>query len=252
MAATQRHIDAAQRQVLVDWMVELADEFKLSQTTLFLSVSLLDRFLSLSCIPCGALQLAGITCMWVASKFEEVYPPTVREFVDMTDGTYSYQEALMMEQKLLAALSFDLAAPTTRLFLEAFAEQLRPLGNTALILAEYLLELALLEYACLQFKPSELAAAALYLAQALELQCSGGAGGGAAWGAGGKQRLRQPCPALPALPLQQILPAVAVLHQTHAWACQRGTSCAVKDKYGGGALLRVAGLPALQQLPAWE
>jgi cyclin A len=240
----QRHIDAAQRQVLVDWLVEVADEFQLSQTTLFLAVSLLDRFLSRSCIPCTALQLLGITCVWVAAKYEDVYPPSAEELVDMTDGTYSVAEVLQMERKVLAGLRWELSAPTTRLFLEAYSEQRQQACGRAIMLAEYLLELALLEYGCLAFRPSQLAAAALYLAELTEQQsrCAGSSSSSSKKGAAAR----------PVLPLQQVLPALAALHQAHAWACRKSTVSAVKDKYSAGALLRVAALPLLQHLPSWQ
>jgi hypothetical protein len=64
--------------MLVDWLVEVVDEFQLSQETLFLAVALLDRFLSLKPVLCCQLQLLGVTCLWVAAKFEEVLPPCLQ------------------------------------------------------------------------------------------------------------------------------------------------------------------------------
>ena len=45
--------------------------------TLFLAVSCIDRFLSIQNVPRSQLQLVGVTCMMLASKYEEIYPPTV-------------------------------------------------------------------------------------------------------------------------------------------------------------------------------
>ena len=54
-----------------------AQEFKLVSDTLFLGVSCIDRFLSIQHVSRSQLQLVGITCMFLASKYEEIYAPTV-------------------------------------------------------------------------------------------------------------------------------------------------------------------------------
>lgn len=54
-----------------------AQEFKLVSDTLFLGVSCIDRFLSIQNVSRSQLQLVGITCMFLASKYEEIYAPTV-------------------------------------------------------------------------------------------------------------------------------------------------------------------------------
>lgn len=64
--------------MLVDWLVEVVDEFQLSQEALFLAVALLDRFMSVKPVMCCQLQLLGITCLWVTSKYEEVMPPSLQ------------------------------------------------------------------------------------------------------------------------------------------------------------------------------
>jgi hypothetical protein len=64
--------------MLVDWLVEVVDEFQLSQETLFLAVTLLDRFMSVKAVLCCQLQLLGVTCLWVAAKYEEVMPPSLQ------------------------------------------------------------------------------------------------------------------------------------------------------------------------------
>jgi cyclin A len=64
--------------MLVDWLVEVVDEFQLSQETLFLAITLLDRFMSVKPVLCCQLQLLGVTCLWVAAKYEEVMPPSLQ------------------------------------------------------------------------------------------------------------------------------------------------------------------------------
>ena len=56
----------------------------------------------------------------LCSKFEEIYPPEVAEFVYITDDTYTKKQVLRMEHLVLKVLSFDLAAPTINQFLSQY------------------------------------------------------------------------------------------------------------------------------------
>jgi len=63
----QMDITYGMRSILVDWMVEVAEEYKLDRETLCLAVSYVDRFLSLMAVARGKLQLVGAAAMFVAS-----------------------------------------------------------------------------------------------------------------------------------------------------------------------------------------
>lgn len=90
--AVQTEVTQHMRAILVDWLVEVAMEFNLGTQTLFLSVNYLDRMLESVPIPTTTLQLVGITCMLIAAKYEEIVPPSVSDFVEVTDGTYTKEE----------------------------------------------------------------------------------------------------------------------------------------------------------------
>ena len=76
------------RAILVDWLVEVAEEYNLRQVTLFTSVNYIDRCLALFQVTRHQLQLLGCACMLIASKYEEIYAPCVDEFVYISDNTY--------------------------------------------------------------------------------------------------------------------------------------------------------------------
>lgn len=63
----QKDVTANMRGVLVDWLVEVAEEYNLLPETLFLSVSYMDRFLSINPVTRRRLQLLGVSSMLVAS-----------------------------------------------------------------------------------------------------------------------------------------------------------------------------------------
>lgn len=82
------------RAILVDWIIEVHLKFKLLPETLFITVSLIDRYLEIEQIKRTNLQLVGVTAMLIASKYEEIYAPEVRDFVYITDNAYTKEEIL--------------------------------------------------------------------------------------------------------------------------------------------------------------
>ncbi|KAH8344969.1 hypothetical protein KR067_007876 [Drosophila pandora] len=63
----QKDINHSMRSILIDWLVEVSEEYKLDTETLYLSVSYLDRFLSHMAVVRNKLQLVGTAAMYIAS-----------------------------------------------------------------------------------------------------------------------------------------------------------------------------------------
>lgn len=70
------------------------------------------------------LQLVGVTSLLIASKYEEIYPPELKDFVFITDKAYTKDDVLQMEFSILNTLSFELTFPTSNRFLERFMKLL--------------------------------------------------------------------------------------------------------------------------------
>mmetsp|Transcript_32763 Transcript_32763/g.31990 ORF Transcript_32763/g.31990 Transcript_32763/m.31990 type:complete len:122 (+) Transcript_32763:403-768(+) len=104
----QRDISESMRAILVDWLVDVHRKFKLLPETLFLTVNIIDRFLSKRQIDRSKLQLVGITSLLISTKYEEIYPPTIKDFVYICDNTYAREEIILMEQQILFDLDFDI------------------------------------------------------------------------------------------------------------------------------------------------
>jgi hypothetical protein len=113
----QREVNAKMRAILVDWLVEVSEEYKLCADTLYQAVAYVDKFLSIYLASRSQLQLIGVTCMWLASKYEEIYPPNVADFCYITDNTYSRAQLIQMEELVLKQLSYELTMPTAKTFL---------------------------------------------------------------------------------------------------------------------------------------
>lgn len=169
METVQRDITQAMRGILVDWLVEVSEEYKLVPDTLYMTVYLIDWFLCQNYIERQRLQLLGITCMLIASKYEEICAPRVEEFCFITDNTYSREEVLKMESQVLKCLGFQLFVPTTKTFLRRFLRAAQVSYKSPSLeleyLANFLAELSLVDYGFLKFIPSIIAASAVFLAR---------------------------------------------------------------------------------------
>ncbi|KAK2974516.1 hypothetical protein RJ640_018681, partial [Escallonia rubra] len=178
----QKDMNVAMREILVDWLVEVAEEYKLVSDTLYLTVSYIDRFLSSHTLSRNKLQLLGVSSMLIASKYEEISPPHVEDFCYVTDNTYTKEEAshcflivlpvyfiVKMEADVLKFLNFEMGNPTTKTFLRIFTRVAQENSmNESLqfeFLGCYLAELSLLDYGCVGFLPSMVAASAVFLSR---------------------------------------------------------------------------------------
>ena len=88
----QQYINERMRSILVDWLVEVHLKFKLVPETLYLTVNIIDRYLAQTEVTRPKLQLVGVTALLIASKYEEIYPPELRDLVYICDRAYSKNE----------------------------------------------------------------------------------------------------------------------------------------------------------------
>ena len=160
----QGELEWKMRGILVDWLLEVHTRFRLLPETLFLAVNIIDRFLSHKVVQLDRLQLVGVTAMFIASKYEEVLSPHVQNFVHVADDGFKDTEILSAERFILATLDYDLSYPNPMNFLRRISKadnydiQTRTLGK-------YLLEIGCLDHRFLQYPPSQVAAAAMFLAR---------------------------------------------------------------------------------------
>ena len=122
----QQDINSQMRAILIDWLVEVHLKFKLLPETFYLTVNLIDRYLAQTQIVRTKLQLVGVTCLLIACKYEEIYPPIVSDIVYITDNAYSAGEILEMEAKILVALDFEVTITSTYRFFERYCYLTKP------------------------------------------------------------------------------------------------------------------------------
>jgi len=160
--AKQPDINGKMRAILVDWLVDVNIKFKLMPQTLFLTVNIIDRYLAVKEVNKLELQLLGVTALMIQCKYEEVYPPQLKDFVAVCDNAYSREEILNMESDILNSLEFDLTQPTSLYFLQMLQIKLK-LEEKPLAFARYILETALLEVSAVKYNNLTLVAGAIFL-----------------------------------------------------------------------------------------
>lgn len=157
-----KNIDAHMRKILVNGLVQLHTHFQLTGTSLFLTVSCLDRYLAHVTVAKSDLPLVGLTSMLAASKLVEVQPPNVRQLLNLNASDRSPAEMSKIECSLLRVLDFRLACPTVDQFLQRLHKP-NDSDEVQRNMASYIIELTLLEARFQHFPPSQLAAAAMLL-----------------------------------------------------------------------------------------
>ncbi|KAG5598137.1 hypothetical protein H5410_039369, partial [Solanum commersonii] len=160
----QKEITPQMRGILINWLIEVHLKFDLMQEALFLMVTLLDYYLSLVRVKKNDLQLVGLTSLFLASKYEDLWHPRIMDLLSISGESYTRDQMLEMEKDILRKLKFRLNAATPYVFMLRLLKAAQ--ADTRFEhLAFYLIELCLVEYEALNYKPSMLCASAIYVAR---------------------------------------------------------------------------------------
>lgn len=116
----QVEINAKMRSILADWLIEVHHKFELMPETLYLTMYVIDRYLSVQMVSRRELQLVGLSSMLIACKYEEVWAPPIDDFMYITDWEYSREQILVAEKAILNNLEWNLTVPTPYVFLVRF------------------------------------------------------------------------------------------------------------------------------------
>ena len=108
--------------------------------------------------------------MLISTKYEEIYPPLLKDFVYICDKLFTSADILEMEKQILFALDFDIQLTSSYRFLERFAKH-QNLDSVSFYLSQYMLELGLMDSKMNQFNNSMQAISAIYTAKKF-LKCS--------------------------------------------------------------------------------
>jgi len=159
---SQTDINEKMRAILVDWIIEVHLKFKLLNETLFLTINVIDRYLSKKSILRTKLQLLGVSALLISCKYEEIYAPDIRDFVYITDKAFTKEEILAMEYDILKELDFNVTIASSNKFFDYIIQYFGLLDNE-ICLGRYLLEIFLLDNRMNKYTPSLIACTVGYM-----------------------------------------------------------------------------------------
>ncbi|XP_048403180.1 G1/S-specific cyclin-E1 isoform X2 [Stegostoma tigrinum] len=178
----QKHplLQPKMRAILLDWLMEVCEVYKLHRETLYLAQDFFDRFMATQQnVVKTRLQLIGISALFIAAKLEEIYPPKLHQFAYVTDGACTEEEILNMELVVLKALQWNLCPITIVSWLNIYMQVAYLQEMYEILIPQYpqemfvhvmeLLDLCILDFKCLEFTYGVTAASALYHFSSCEL-----------------------------------------------------------------------------------
>jgi cyclin B len=89
------------RGIALEWLLDVHTKFKLLPETLFLSINYIDRFFSKVSVKKGDIQLVAVTCLRIAGKYEEIYPPEMDDYIFVCDNAYNKEQILACEMSII-------------------------------------------------------------------------------------------------------------------------------------------------------
>ena len=159
---SQKEINCQMRSVLIDWIIDVHYKFGLTDETLFMTVLIIDRYISIKYISKIRFQLLGITAMLIACKHEEINMPKIDDFIYITDNAYTKDEVVFMENDILNIFNFDLLYPSPIKFFECLALKYN-FDKKQILMGKYLMETFLIDLKWINYRPSVIACACAYV-----------------------------------------------------------------------------------------
>ena len=99
---------------MTDWMIEVCTSFKCAPRTYFLAVAIMDRYLQASfkndiVRENSEIHLMGVVSMYLASKYEDVYPLHSRIISEkIAHGAITQKQIIEKEREFLALFEFEI------------------------------------------------------------------------------------------------------------------------------------------------
>lgn len=160
----QKELQWRMRGILTDWIVTVHKTCRMLPETLFITINLIDRFLSARAVIVTKLQLVGITCLLIAAKYEEICAPSIKNLVYLCQDSCTEKDIQDAEKYILKTINWDLSYPTPITFLRRISKA-DGFDAQSRTLAKYLVEIYCLEWRMISHPPSVIAAAGMWLAR---------------------------------------------------------------------------------------
>jgi hypothetical protein len=159
----QENIVPRMRATVLDWIVDVHRKMQMHTDTLYLTVFLIDQYLTTTSIHKAQFQRLACAALVLAAKSGEQRPPTLTDLVELADRSFTVGALSRMEADLFASVQFHVDPILPSMFLKRFL-RLANADLELMMLAHFISETALLEAEFIGIVPSLMAAAVVWLA----------------------------------------------------------------------------------------
>ena len=159
---SQKEINEHMRSILIDWLVDVHYKFGFTDETLYMTVLIIDRYISYKPIQKAKFQLLGITALLLSCKHEEIVLPKIEDFIYITDNAYKKTDVFDMENDILDVLNFSLLFPSPIKFYEYLALKFN-FDKKKFLTGKYLMDSFMVDLKYVKYRASVIAAACVYI-----------------------------------------------------------------------------------------
>ena len=159
---SQKEINEHMRSILIDWLIDVHYKFGFTDETLYMTVLIIDRYISYKPIQKAKFQLLGITALLLSCKHEEIVLPKIEDFIYITDNAYKKTDVFDMENDILDVLNFSLLFPSPIKFYEYLALKFN-FDKKKFLTGKYLMESFMVDLKYVKYRASVIAAACVYI-----------------------------------------------------------------------------------------
>ena len=161
----ESEINEKHRAVVIEWLSYMACYFSQNNETLFMSINIMDRYITKKKISLSIYQLVGIASYLIASKYEDTNSPMINELIYASKNIYTPEDIISMEKDILITLNFDIFSVSTYQFFSFFYLVSNINNKILFFLGHLILEICLLNIDIMSFNKSLIAIGALLIAK---------------------------------------------------------------------------------------
>ena len=163
----EKYFNEKVRCLIFHWLLANNQKWKLKDETIYLAMNIMDRYISKVKISNNEYQLIAITSYFIATKYEDIYPPDLDTLLGLCKYGYTNEEVLETEYKILKELKFDILYNSSYKFLKFLFTVSNYQDLKIFYLAQFLLELGIESIEILSYSPCARAVSALFVAKKL-------------------------------------------------------------------------------------
>ena len=94
LGKVQTDIKDTSRAFLVEWIIDVHRKFRMFSETLYVTIGIIDRYLSKVLTKKTELHILGVAAILIATKYEEIYPPELKDLLETAENKFTKKDVL--------------------------------------------------------------------------------------------------------------------------------------------------------------